>query len=109
MATAHITAVCLQVQSNATKGLSSHVSSERACNGLSTYIDSEILNVTKIAQTINEQASIGTFVPGFKATYCHGKPLLAAPKAQKALMIVEISENGRTRESIRDTVAVINS
>ena len=56
----------------------------------------------KIAQTFNEQASIGTFVPGFMVTYCHAKPLLAAPKVQKALPIVRTSENVRTLESIRD-------
>ena len=41
----------------------------------------------KITQTFNEQASTGTFVHGFMATYCHAKPLLAAPKAQKALQM----------------------
>ena len=59
----------------------------------------------KIVQTFNEQAtcSIGTFVPGFMVTYCHAKPLLAAPKVQKALPIVRTSENVRTLESIRDS------
>ena len=37
------------------------------------------------------------------ATYCHTKPLLAVPKAQKALPIVRTSENARTLESIRDS------
>ena len=45
------------------KGLLRHVSSERACNSHSTYVDSEILDVTKIAQTHNEQASTGMFMP----------------------------------------------
>ena len=57
----------------------------------------------KIAQTFNEQASTGTFVPGFMATYCHAKPLLAAPKTHKALPIVRTNENARTLESIRDS------
>ena len=57
----------------------------------------------KIAQTFNEQASTGTFVPGFMATYCHAKPLLAVPKAQKALLIVMTSENVRTLKSISDS------
>ena len=57
----------------------------------------------KIAQTFNEQASTGTFIPGYMVTYCHTKPLLAAPKAQKALPIVGTSENVRTLESIRDS------
>ena len=57
----------------------------------------------KIAQTFNEQASTGMFVPGFMATYCHAKPLLAAPKAQKALPTVRTSENMRTLELIRDS------
>ena len=56
----------------------------------------------KTAQTFNEQASTGMFVPGIMATYCHGKPLLAAPKAQKASAIIKTSENERTQESIRD-------
>ncbi len=59
----------------------------------------------KVVQTFNEQAStcIGTFVPGFMVTCCHAKPLLAAPKVQKALPIVRTSENVRTLESIRDS------
>ena len=57
----------------------------------------------KIVQTFSEQASIGTFVPGFMVTYCHAKPLLAVPKVQKALPIVRTSENVRTLESIRDS------
>ena len=52
----------------------------------------------KIAQTFSEQAM---FVPGFMATYCQAKLLLAAPKAQKASPIVGTSENERTLESIR--------
>ena len=58
------------------------------------YVDSKILDVTKIAQLFNEQASTGTFV--------HAKPLLEAPKAQKASPIVRTSENKRTLKSIRD-------
>ena len=46
---------------------------------------------------INEQASTGMFVPGFMATYCHTKLLLAALKAQKASPIVGTSE---TREHL---------
>ena len=46
----------------------------------------------KIVQTFNEQASTGTFVPGFMA-----------PKAQKALPIIRTSENARTLELIRDS------
>ena len=64
------------------------------------YVDSEILDVTKNS---NEQASTDTFVPCFMVTYCHSKPLLAAPKAQKALPIVRTSENARTLESIGDS------
>jgi hypothetical protein len=60
----------------------------------------------KIAQTFNEQASTGTFVPGFMATYCHANPLLAALKVQKASPIVETSENQPVLESIRVTVAL---
>jgi hypothetical protein len=56
----------------------------------------------KIAQTFNEQA----IVPGFMATYCHAKPLLAALKVQKASPIVERSENQPVLESIRVTVAL---
>jgi hypothetical protein len=58
----------------------------------------------KIAQTLNEQASTGTFVhvPGFMAAYCHAKPLLAALKVQKASPIVGTSENEPVLESIRD-------
>ena len=54
----------------------------------------------EIAQTFSEQASTGTFVPGFMATYCQAKLLLAAPKVQKASPIVGTSENKRTLESI---------
>ena len=57
----------------------------------------------KIAQKFNEQASTGTFVPGFMATYCHAKPLLAVPKAQKALPIIKTSEKERPLKSIRDS------
>ena len=42
------------------------------------------------------------FVPGFIATYFHAKPLLAAPKIQKATPIVETSENEDILELIRD-------
>ena len=42
------------------------------------------------------------FVPGFIATYFHAKPLLAAPKIQKATPIVETSENEAILELIRD-------
>ena len=75
------------------KGLSSCVNSKRACNGHSMFVDSEILDVTKNSQMFNEQASTGTFVPGFIATYCHAKLLLVAPKAQNASPIVETIEN----------------
>ena len=47
----------------------------------------------------NEQASTSTFVPSLMATDCHGKPLLAAPKVQKASLIVKTSENENSRES----------
>jgi hypothetical protein len=60
----------------------------------------------KIAQTFNVQASIGIFVPGFMATYCHAKPLFAALKLQKASPIVGTSENQPILESIRVTVAL---
>ena len=63
------------------------------------YVDSEIRDFTKIAQAFNEQ---GIFVPGFMATYCHVKLLLAALKAQNVL---STSENERTPE----IVAVTNS
>ena len=43
-----------------------------------------------------------TFVPGFIATYLHAKPLLAAPKIQKATPIIETSENEAILKSIRD-------
>ena len=66
------------------------------------YVDGEIRDVTKIAQIFNEQASTGTFVPGFMATYCHIKLSLAALKAQNVL---STSENERTP----DIVAVTNS
>ena len=56
----------------------------------------------KIAQAFNEQASTVTFVPGFMVIYCHAKPLLATPKAQKVSPIVKTSENERTPELIRD-------
>ena len=41
-------------------------------------------------------------IPGFIATYFHAKPLLAAPKIQKATPIVETSEIEAILESIRD-------
>ena len=63
----------------------------------------EILDITKNSTIFNEQASTGTFVPGFVAIYYHAKPLLAAPKVQKALPIIRTSENVRTLESIRDS------
>ena len=43
-----------------------------------------------------------TFVPGFIATYFQAKPLLAAPKIQKATTIVKTSENEAILKSIRD-------
>ena len=49
----------------------------------------------------NDQASTGMFVPGFMATYCQPKLLLAASMAQKASPIVRTSENERTLELIR--------
>ena len=100
--------VCTSCKLTKAKGLSSHVSGKRACNGHSTYIDSEILNVAKnIAQMFNEQASTGTFVPRVMVTYHHGKPLLAVPKAQKASLIVKTSET-REHQSRSETVAVTN-
>ena len=68
------------------------------------YVDGEILDITKkIAQTFDEQAtcSTGMFVPCFMVTYCHAKPLLAAPKAQKASPTTGTSENVRTLKSVR--------
>ena len=35
----------------------------------------------KIAQTFSNQASTAMFLPGFMATCCHTKPLLAVSKA----------------------------
>ena len=43
-----------------------------------------------------------TFVPGFIVTYFHTKPLLTAPKIQKATPIIETSENKSILKSIRD-------
>lgn len=56
-------------------------------------VGSETLDVTKKAQMFSKQASTAMFVPGFMATYCHAKPLLAVLKAQKALPIIGTSEN----------------
>ena len=35
--------------------------------------------------------------------YCHAKPLLAAPRAQKAIPVIRTSENAKTLELIRDS------
>ena len=83
------------------KGLSSRVS-ERACNGHSTYVDSEILDVTKNS-TFSEQASTGMFVPGFIVTYCQAKLLLAAPRPRghhRLLGQVKRREHSSRSESV---------
>ena len=41
----------------------------------------------------HDQASAAMFVPGFMASCCHTKPLLAVPKAQKASLTIRTSEN----------------
>ena len=78
------------------------VGGERACNPRSANVDGEILIVTKNSKTFNEQTSIGNVCTLFLATYFHAKPLLVAPKIQKATPIVETSENEAILESIRD-------
>ena len=65
------------------------VGGERTCNPHSANVDGEIL---KVAQTFSTQASTDMFVAGFMVTYCHAKPLLAVPKAQKASPIIGTSE-----------------
>ena len=68
----------------------------------STYLDSEILDVTKIAKMFNEQATASTFLPcSFMVAYFHAKPLLVVLKALKASPIVGTSETERTLESSR--------
>ena len=54
----------------------------------------------KIAQAVNEQV---TFIPGFMATCCYSKPLLAVLKVYKASPIVRTSKNEAVLESIRDS------
>ena len=70
--------------------------------GHSTYVDSEIQDTTKNTTIFRDQASKSMFVPGFMATCCYFKYLLAVPKAQKASPTVGTSEN-RTLESIMNS------
>ena len=56
----------------------------------------------KIAKLSINKLVQATFVPGFIATYFHAKPLLAATKIQKAIPIIETSENEAILESIRE-------
>ena len=58
----------------------------------------------KIVWTFRDQpiCSTANVVPGFMATCCHAKPLLAVPKAQKASLTIRTSENG-TLESIMNS------
>ena len=81
-----------------TKGLSSHVSGERACNSHSTYVDSEILDVT-INSTNIQRTSYYRHI--YMSTYRHTMPLLAAPRALKASLIIGTSDNEITVEWIR--------
>ena len=64
----------------------------------------------KIAQTFNEQASTGTFVPSSVAIDCHAKPLLAPPKAPRieASLIIRTSVKCKNTDQ-SETVAVTNS
>ena len=50
----------------------------------------------------HDRASTAMFVPGFMATCCHAKPLLAVPKVQKASPTIRTSEN-RTLELIMNS------
>ena len=61
----------------------------------STYIDGEILDVTKNSTNVQWTSQYRHVVPGFMAIYYHAKPLLVTSKAQKASLIVRTGKNKR--------------